>query len=235
MADSFTKLWHSILDSSIWSYSDRTVRVWITLMAMADQNGFVGASLDGLARRANVPIEDVKNALDVFMAPDPLSRNRDDDGRRVEEVPRGWHLINYSFFRDLRDKEARKEYERVRKRDQRSRKVSRTLAGHQGTDETNAQSSPMSAQEEAEADHPSKHAGDALLVPESEGSGTAVPGDGDGPTPAGLAAARIVQDLAATMGATDGQAGPRSSKGDGKAAAGHDPLELAMSRGGRRA
>lgn len=121
MADHFTKLWASILESSIWSEPVENRVVWITMLTMSDRNGFVGASVDGLARRANVSIDAVRAALATFQQPDPNSRNKDNDGRRVEEVPRGWHILNYTYFRDLRDEQARMEYERARKADQRRR------------------------------------------------------------------------------------------------------------------
>lgn len=121
MADHFTKLWASILESSIWSEPVENRVVWITMLTMADRNGFVGASIDGLARRANVSIDAVRAALVTFQQPDPNSRNKDNEGRRIEEVPRGWHILNYTYFRDLRDEQARQEYERARKAAQRRR------------------------------------------------------------------------------------------------------------------
>jgi hypothetical protein len=123
MADHFTKLWASILESSIWSEPVENRVVWITMLTMADRNGFVGASVDGLARRANVSIDAVRAALATFQEPDQNSRNKDNEGRRIEEVPRGWHILNYTYFRDLRDEQARKEYERARKADQRRRGI----------------------------------------------------------------------------------------------------------------
>jgi len=116
MADSFTKLWGSILDSSVWGEPPHVRIVWITLLAMADQHGYVGASVDGIARRAAVTLDEAREALERFQQPDDLSRSSDHDGRRVERVDRGWHLLNYEYFRDLRDKEQRRAYEADRKR-----------------------------------------------------------------------------------------------------------------------
>lgn len=121
MADHYVKLWASIVDSSVWKEPDRHRIVWVTMLTMADRHGFVGASVDGLARRANVPEEDVEAALASFLAPDPRSRNKDDDGRRIRVVPRGWHIINHGYFRDLQDKEELRIYERERKREQRDK------------------------------------------------------------------------------------------------------------------
>lgn len=121
MADHYVKLWASIVDSSVWAEPDRHRIVWITMLTLADRNGFVGASVDGLARRANVPEADVEAALESFLAPDPRSRNKEEDGRRIRVVPRGWHIINHGYFRDLQDREELRLYEKERKREQRDR------------------------------------------------------------------------------------------------------------------
>ena len=121
MSETFTKLFGSITDSTIWLEDSDTRIVWVTMLAMSDRFGYVGASLPGLAARAHVPLEKAEAALAKFMAPDPYSRSKDFEGRRIEEADRGWNILNYERFRDMRDEEARKEYERVRKREQRHR------------------------------------------------------------------------------------------------------------------
>jgi hypothetical protein len=123
LSESFTKLFSSILCSSIWSESDQTRIVWITMLAMADRDGYVGASVIGLARLAGVPIEDAKRAIDKFLAPDENSRSKEHEGRRIEVADRGWNILNYSRFRNMRDEESRRSYERERKR--MSREMSR--------------------------------------------------------------------------------------------------------------
>lgn len=129
MGESFTKLESSILESTIWGENDQTRIVWVTMMAMADANGCVRASVPGLARRANLhgvsrkeAIKIVEQALAKFQEPDLYSRSEEHDGRRIEIIDRGWRLLNYRRIRDARDLEARREYERERKREQRQRK-----------------------------------------------------------------------------------------------------------------
>lgn len=78
----------------------KDVRIlWIALLAMADPNGFVDASLPGLANFANLSKEEVEKALAVLMSPDEYSKNPSNDGRRVEKVARGWQILNYAHFR----------------------------------------------------------------------------------------------------------------------------------------
>lgn len=163
MADHYVKLWGSILSSSIWRQPLVTRVVWITMLAMSDEHGFVGASIDGLARAANVSEEEAQKALEELMAPDTRSRNQDAEGRRVQVVHRGWHIINHDYFKQLRDKEARREYERVRKAEQRSRKRVQDMSG------TSPKCPTMSAHESEDASEsvdavPLRPAGPEVLV-----------------------------------------------------------------------
>lgn len=157
MSETYTKLFSSITRSSVWLEDDQTLRVWVTMLALADRHGFVGASVGGLAATARVPVEKTREALAKFLAPDPDSRSPEHEGRRIEVADRGWTLLNYERFRDMRDEEARKEYERNRKREARRKKqavpdspgLSRNVPRSPGL-------SAMSAHAEAEASQKQK-------------------------------------------------------------------------------
>lgn len=111
----YTKLFNSIITSTIWSEDDKTRIVWITMLAIADKNGEVQGSIPGLARIAGVPVEDTRAAINKFLAPDPDSRTKDDEGRRIEEIDGGWHLLNHRKYREMASKEEAKEAEAKRK------------------------------------------------------------------------------------------------------------------------
>ena len=112
MADSFTKLSSGILASTVWQEPSSTRIVWITMLALADKNGYVAASIPGLAHIARVSIAETEAALAAFMAPDPYSRTPDNEGRRIEAVAGGWRLLNHGIYRARRDAEDRKEQQR---------------------------------------------------------------------------------------------------------------------------
>lgn len=97
----FSKLFSSILESTVWLESPETKVVWITMIALADRFGNVDASVPGLAGRAGVSIKQCKEALRIFLSPDPHSRTAIMAGRRIEEVDGGWRLINYEKYRGM--------------------------------------------------------------------------------------------------------------------------------------
>lgn len=109
----YTKLFSSITDSTVWREPDRTRLVWITMLAMADADGYVAASVPGLADRARVPLGDCLTALDAFRAPDEWSRTKEYEGRRIMDVDGGWQLLNHGKYRAIQDAEHRREQARV--------------------------------------------------------------------------------------------------------------------------
>lgn len=112
MSMTFTKLFSSITESTIWCEPERTRLVWITMLAMADRHGRVWASIPGLANRARVPVEDCRTALDTFLAPDRDSRTPDFEGRRIASIDGGWRLLNHEKYRAIRDEESIREAKR---------------------------------------------------------------------------------------------------------------------------
>lgn len=150
MSCSFVKLFASITDSSIWSENNETRILWVTMLAMSDQFGRIYAAVPGLAHRARLSIQETEIGLRRFLAPDPFSRCKDNDGRRIEEIDGGWRLLNYFHYRELRDQDVRREQNRLAKQRQRQKEKT-MLKGHH--DVSNCQQSqPRSAQVEVEAE-----------------------------------------------------------------------------------
>lgn len=96
----FTKLFSSIVTSTIWQEDDKTRIVWITMLALSNRYGEVGASIPGLAMAANVSIEDCQKSLEKLKSPDPYSRSKEHEGRRVKEVEGGFLILNYGHYRE---------------------------------------------------------------------------------------------------------------------------------------
>lgn len=110
---SFTKLFSSIIHSTIWREPDHVRVVWITMLALADSDGYVGASIPGLADIARVSRDECQTALDLFHAPDTDSRSQQHEGRRIMTVDRGWLILNYTNFRKKMSAEEIKERKRL--------------------------------------------------------------------------------------------------------------------------
>ena len=110
----WTKLHASIIHSSIWEASKETRLVWVTMLAMADANGVVAASVGGLARAANVSRQECEQALAELLGPDPDSRDGT-TGERIRKVEGGWEIINHANYRDRQTRAQELAAARVRR------------------------------------------------------------------------------------------------------------------------
>ena len=123
----FTKLFSEIVTSSIWSEDDKTRIVWVTLLALVDNpKGYVPASIPGLANAARVSIEDCQKAVTRLESPDPYSRTKEHEGRRIEPVDGGWLILNYEKHRMRGFDDPRRVADRDRQRRHRE-KMSRDV------------------------------------------------------------------------------------------------------------
>lgn len=120
----YTKLFSNILTSSVWQEPDETRIVWITLLALSDSQGKVEAAIPGLANVANVSLESTIKALKRLQAPDPYSRSKHHEGRRIQQCEGGWIILNHATYRNKLSEPDRREYQRVKQAEYRKRRKS---------------------------------------------------------------------------------------------------------------
>jgi hypothetical protein len=85
------------------------------MLATADENGIVGASVGGLAHISRVDRDECEAALETFLNPDPDSRTEENEGRRIERVDGGWRILNHRKYRDMRTQKQIDDAERQKK------------------------------------------------------------------------------------------------------------------------
>jgi regulator of replication initiation timing len=120
----FAKIFEQIYDSSI-AEDWKTRIVFQDFLIMADKHGIVDKTLEAIARRTNLPLEMVQEAIPKLEAPDPASRTPDADGRRIERLDKhrnwGWRIINFEKYRESATKEMLRMADAERKRAYRAR------------------------------------------------------------------------------------------------------------------
>ena len=109
----YTTLFSSIVTSAIWRFDDKTRIVWITMLALADRNGMVKASVPFLADMARV------SRMDCDAALYKLSRPGED--RVVEQVDGGWFMVSYGKYRPLISADQKRERMKFYMREYRAR------------------------------------------------------------------------------------------------------------------
>jgi hypothetical protein len=82
------------------------------MLAMKNKDGEVFASVGGLAHQSRISKEKTRESLEKFMAPEQDSSSRD-DGRRIEEIPGGWRLLNHDRVKAEAQAASRASYMQV--------------------------------------------------------------------------------------------------------------------------
>lgn len=126
----YGKIFEVIFDSSLSTQGDFiTTYVFMSMIVLADEHGFVDYSKEALFERLKFPDDFVcgeayRNAITILEAPDKNSNLEYEDGRRIIpmsrldgiEGNRGWLIVNYLYYRDRSNteeqKQSRREYMR---------------------------------------------------------------------------------------------------------------------------
>jgi hypothetical protein len=118
----YTKLFGSIVASTIWREDDKTRILWITMLAMKNERHMVEASVPGLADLARITLEECQASLIKLESPDEFSRNQEHQGRRIEKVEGGWLILNGEYYRRQMSLDDRREYQKLYHRKYRKKK-----------------------------------------------------------------------------------------------------------------
>jgi hypothetical protein len=120
----FTKLDDGLILSSLMREPPETFKVFIALLSQTGPDGVARISPAALPGLCYLSREQVDTALDTLRAPDPDSRTKEEDGRRIRDVEGGLYVINYHRYRArtatdyLRDKQ--RQYRDRKRRRQRT-------------------------------------------------------------------------------------------------------------------
>jgi hypothetical protein len=176
---SYSKLFSSIVHSSLWTEEDHVRLLFVTLLAIADREGHVYGSRNGLERAANIQYDVDAGDVDpwqALMEPDSdsadLMRNPENEGRRIEAVDGGFRILNYLYYRSLRNDDDRREQNREAQRKFRERSVSRNKPRSANVKRVKPESAHADA--DADAESRSKEEEIYLVYPRHEGKPSAL-------------------------------------------------------------
>jgi hypothetical protein len=126
----YTKLFADIITSTIWQESNDCRVLWITLLALKGRDHVCTATIPALARMCNISVEDCVAYIQKFESPDPYSRTKDFEGRRIQKVDGGWLILNGQRFTDKMTAESSKK-NAIRVAGHRLRKIGKQLEQQQ--------------------------------------------------------------------------------------------------------
>lgn len=105
----YTPLFDSLLTGTLYGRWPHT-GIWACLLSRASREGVIDETPQCLASAIGVPVETLLQCVRDFMEPDPESRSKDDDGRRLTlidpERSWGWRIVNHGKYREKARKRA---------------------------------------------------------------------------------------------------------------------------------
>lgn len=98
---------------------------FMMLLAMCDATGHVIGTDIAIARRMNMPLEEFRKCAEALSQPDPDSNSREEEGRRIipSDNERGYLVVNYLTYRDMKTEESKRDYMREYMRKRREREA----------------------------------------------------------------------------------------------------------------
>jgi len=121
----YARIFVKILDSSI-AENWQARHVFEDMLKLAD-DGVLDVTRQAIARRTNVPLDIINEAIAVLESPDPASRDPEDDGRRIVRLDEtrdwGWRIVNWEKYEAIRSTADQREKTRQRMIRLRQRRV----------------------------------------------------------------------------------------------------------------
>jgi len=113
----YTKLFPSMFDGTLVTKGPwQALVTFQQMLILADETGVVDMTPGAISNRTTIPLDIIQTGIAALEQPDPDSRTPDLEGRRIVRLDEhrtwGWQIVNYQQFREIRDKEERRAYQR---------------------------------------------------------------------------------------------------------------------------
>ena len=146
----FGKVFAGLYEGSMLGAGVHVFALWPYCISRSDAHGRVEVNPRLAAVILGCSIPEVEAALDYLLRPDPESRSKEEDGRRLVRVGQfAYRIVNYMKYRDIRDAESRREYQREWVKEKRT---GRRPSTHVDSRHVSTKSTQAEAEAEAEAE-----------------------------------------------------------------------------------
>ena len=110
----YGKIFGSTFTGSMCGAGSHVFAVWGYCIANVSIDGFIELNPKMVAALIGDTEEKIKQAIDYLLAPDPHSESPAEEGRRLIQEGRFlYRVVNHLKYRNMRNKEERKEYKRL--------------------------------------------------------------------------------------------------------------------------
>lgn len=106
---SWTPLWSQAVESSLWDEPDAVVKVFLTMMALKDEDHVCRYDAYALARKSRKTEVEVLEILKILASPDTKKLTPQPfEGRRIQAVEGGWLILNGEKYREMVQREMKR-------------------------------------------------------------------------------------------------------------------------------
>ena len=168
MSHLYGKVFGSLYEGSMLGAGVHVFALWPYCLARADARGIVEVNPKLAAVVLGCSVTEIEQALEYLQRPDPDSRSREEEGRRlVREGQFAYRIVNYLRYREIRDAEARREYQRewVKEKRANRRKSTKVDGRHWSTKSTKGEGEGEGeGKEEGESSAPARRPSPKTLL-----------------------------------------------------------------------
>ncbi len=83
------------------------------MIVLCDVDGTIDMTPAAISRRTGIPIEHIEDGIKVLESPDPCSRTKGEEGRRITRIDEhrewGWYIVNHQKYKTLQTQIAREQ------------------------------------------------------------------------------------------------------------------------------
>lgn len=120
--DTYAKVFRQMYTGSMYGAGLHVFAVWGWMLANKDAEGHVEVNPVMVANMLGGLPEDVQEALAYLLKPDPASRAKEHDGRRVIKIGEyEYEIVNHAKYRDKASKDNKRQADRERIADKRAK------------------------------------------------------------------------------------------------------------------
>lgn len=125
----YGKSFESMYEGSMFGAGINVFAVWNYIIAKC-RRGVIEINPSFLAAILGGKEDDIESALRFLCRPDPKSRSKKEDGRRlVKEGQFQYRVVNWEYYDKIKSEEERREYNRQKQREYRALKKGKLLPG----------------------------------------------------------------------------------------------------------
>lgn len=126
----YGKVFASMYEGSMMGRGPEVFAVWPYILSTTSDEGFVEINPFLVAVKIGMKPEAVQEVLKDFLSPDPSSRSKELEGRKLEKIGEFlYRVVNHAYYRAIRNAEDRREQNRLAQERFRAKKKEVLLTG----------------------------------------------------------------------------------------------------------